>query len=199
MALLINEFHPRISRWRLGRQIWACFVLENSQHLHCRICNFGGWTVKRAVMYLTIDHDDDDVVAPPRNHRAFITPNRPTQLKEDRICWAFSDKDSGNPHEIDIFGGEQQAFSPVQVFHDENCLVIPSEQGWPHPKSGEKGKVRIALKKKKYSGVLRVVSETTNAAVFRIEIDPDDQFNQIRFYRYHWYRNDEYTACSQEV
>jgi hypothetical protein len=136
----------------------------------CRVINGGDYTIESAIPYITIVHEDGDIVDPPEGQsEAFIKPSEPIRVSADRLCWSFSGPER-HIHQIDIYAKEEQALSPFEVL--SSCIKIPSEKGWDKP--------RVYLTRKIYSATLKIVSKDTDARIFAFEIDPSDMVSPLR-------------------
>jgi len=175
VSLVLNVLQPRIKRWNLTRQIKAYPEEVHGSHKRCRVCNGGYWTISQAMLYIALDYDcEKDVIAPPKGEDAFINPSHRIPLRGDQLCWSVRSP-TVNPMKVDIFAKERQPFSLCDIRND--CIMIPSEEGWEFPKDGSPRKARVFLRRKDepYTGFLKIVSAETNARLFRITINPNKE------------------------
>jgi hypothetical protein len=152
--------------------------IPHGRQFRCRVRNGGYWTVKNAIIYITLSFDQNDTCEPPPGHNAIIRPDNFVPLKEDQLCWSVRAPDV-NPIKVDIYAKEPQPFSPGALTNPGDMLMIPSEEGWPRFKD-DPLKMRVFLRRKQYSGYLMIVSEDTNARFFRLDINPDDNSAPIQ-------------------
>jgi hypothetical protein len=121
------------------------------------------------MVYIKLNYKTEDIVVPPDKQKAFITPEKPILLEDfDQLCWNVSAPNNINPMKVDIYAGEEQPMSPCQIINDN--IAIASEQGW-----GADKKRRLFLKRQKYTGELKIVSDDTTGLLFHITIDPDNK------------------------
>jgi hypothetical protein len=170
-AFLNSMIGPRIKRWNLTRQLEVYSEKNHGKQFRCRVRNGGYWTVKNAIIYITLPFGCDDTREPPPGHDAIIRPDNFVPLIEDQLCWSVR-APTINPIKIDIYAKEPQPFSPCAFTNPEDMIMIPSEEGWPRFKD-DPLKMRVFLRRKQYIGHLKVVSEDTNAIYFKITINPD--------------------------
>lgn len=164
VSLMVYIFKEQFNRLLLT---WCLSIKPTKKHenyIRLRISNNYYSTIKKARLYLTIDHKEDDVLTPPENADAFIKPTAYSKLKDGRICWSFRTLDKKNPSEIDIFAKEEPDTNICHVQNDK--IIISSEEGW-------NGTKRVFLKNRRYRGEIKIVSENTNAKRFKIEILPE--------------------------
>ncbi len=117
--------------------------------------------------YLTLDdYQPTDIIQPPNaSWQAFITPQAPLMVREDRLCWSLS------PIKpiADIYAGERQSLLLAAVPPNRDWIGIYSETLM--------SPFRVFLRggAKCYDGTLKVVSKDTMAKEFRIRIDLRDR------------------------
>lgn len=169
-GLILYEVQPRMRRGGLTKKLAIRDVNRHGVHANLSVYNGGYFTIGNAVAYLTVESSPSDILDSPfKDVATFINPAAPLELREMPLCWSIR-APVRNPMKTDIYAKEATALSPFAI-HPQ-CIEIPSEEGWYH----EKGKTRAArvfLRRKKYKGLLKLVSNDTNARVFRIELDPD--------------------------
>jgi hypothetical protein len=168
--LVFNIAMPRIRRWNLTRKM--CVYPEETHGLHSRLRVFNGgyWTLGNSICYISIDATAEDVLPPPQGENAFVKPNESVPLKEEQLCWAVW-YPTVNPMKVDIYAKERQPLSPC--LFGPNYIMIPSEDGWLNCKDRPRI-ARVFLRKKRYTAVLKVVSEDTDARCFQLTIDPEN-------------------------
>ncbi len=174
--LFLQSFMPWIKRWRLTRCINVYPEVTHGEHTRCRVYNGGYWTMGNAIAYITLNVGRDDVIQPPRGQDAFIRPDQFVPLESQQLCWSVRSP-SANPLKVDIFAKERQPLAPCALGPD--FIVIPSEEGWVFPTDRPRI-ARVFLRRKKYDGVLKIVSADTDARFFRLEIDPGDPESPLR-------------------
>jgi len=130
-----------------------------------RVVNGGFWSVNEATLYLTLDIQEQDTV-PAEGLKVHIAPGRFVPLSGEPLCWSSQPRTTPNPMKITILAKECQPFSPCQIRPDG--ILIPSEEGWPPAATA-----RVLLRRRRYTGVLKIVSADTNARFFQIRIDPE--------------------------
>jgi hypothetical protein len=170
-SLLVNFVFnvglPRLRRWNLTRHIRLITESTQDGFCRCRLYNGGFWTMSQATIYIRLEFRPTDVV---QGQQAFIQEGNAVPLEWDALCWSVR-VPKPHPMRVDIFAKETQQFNPCLICG--NMITIPSEEGWPS--EGSKTIVRVCLQRKKYTGVLKVVSADTDARFFDFVIDPDDQ------------------------
>ena len=171
-SLIVNyvfaSLVPRITRCNLTRHLRVHALPNLAGIALCRVHNGGYWTIGQAIAYLQLEFADDDVLQPPEGQKAFIKPGR---IAHDygQLCWSVR-APTENPVKVDIFAKESQHLGLCEI--EEQHIMVPSEEGWEdsqerHPRA------RVFLVRKKYLGVLKIVSADTNAKCFGVEIDPE--------------------------
>jgi hypothetical protein len=161
---------PRYKRCSLTKGIEVYQIEPQGNVIRFRVYNRGYWTIAQAVIYITLDSKNDDVVSPPNNHDAFIKPGDNIPLEGDQLCWSVR-WPKVNPMKVDIYAKERQPFSLCDVVDDK--IMIPSEEGWDMQKAGPR-RARIFLRRKKYCGAIKIVTADTDARFFHITIKPDN-------------------------
>jgi hypothetical protein len=182
ISMVLFFLQPLILRLILTKQINVFPEEIHGSHKRCRVSNGGYWTVSQAMIYIALDYNlEEDILAPPDGREvAFINPGHRIPLRGDQLCWSVRSP-TINPMKVDIFAKERQPFSPCDI--RANCIMIPSEEGWEFPNDGSPRKARVFLRRKRYTGFLKIVSADTDACFFRITIDPDKDQNSIEITR----------------
>ncbi len=174
-SLLINLIFsiamPRIRRWNLTRSIGIYPEKTHGFHTRLRVFNGGYWTLGNAVCYISIDATEEDVIPPPPNEKAFVTPDHFVPLEEMQVCWSVW-YPTINPMKVDIYAKERQPLSPCG-FNDE-FIMIPSEHGGVIQENHSRI-ARVFLRRKRYSAVLKIVTADTDARYFQLIIDPENK------------------------
>ncbi len=125
-----------------------------------------------AYAYISIDHELEDVIAPPNGWSTFVTQQSRCRVKEDRLCWSLTAPQS-NPPVVDIYSGERQSLDVVNF--GSGWMEFPSEKGW-----ASTGQIsRVFLKLKRYRATIKIVSKDTWAKKFQLEIDPANENSPI--------------------
>jgi hypothetical protein len=172
-AFVVNLFSTRWTRWRLYHGLKLKPQERTGSRACMRVQNGYIFPINSAYAYLTIHHEISDVIAPPNNFSAFITPQSRCRVVEDRLCWSITTPNS-NPPSVDVYPGELQSLDVVNFGPD--WLEFPSENGW-----ASMGKTsRVFIKSKRYQATIKIVSRDTKAKSFNIEIDPDKLDSPIR-------------------
>ena len=164
-SLIVSTITPWLKRRNLTQRLQLYAEQDSGGYSRCRVYNGGYWTISQAVIYLSLDLDADDVLSPPVGYDAFIKPDKFVPLKGDQLCWAVR-APTINPMKVDIFAKERQPFSPCSIRDD--MIIIPSEEGW------ERQNFRVFLRRKNYSGALKIVSADTDARFFHFSIRTND-------------------------
>jgi hypothetical protein len=174
-SLLVNSLSTKFRTEMYDIKLQLEPQAKAGTRVTARIFNGYDYPMNHAVAYITIYHEKTDVVPPPNNsYDAFIKPPDHVKLvEEDRLCWSLD----GNPHEIDIYGGERQSLDVFEVVDSQYWIQIPSERGWGSEKyeDGRRGKARVFLNRKRYEAEIKIVSKDTKAKKFKVAIDPDDK------------------------
>src|SRR5207247_277565 len=124
--LLFNIALPRVRRWNLTRRISIVAEPPHHGHARFRVINGGYWTINDAILYLSLDIQEQDTKPSPYTFlTAHIYPGRFVPLSGDPLCWSVRSPIL-NPMRVAIFAKERQPFSPCKV--ESNCIVIPSEE-----------------------------------------------------------------------
>ena len=102
------------ARYRLGK-------LHRSLHLEAqplvgsrvtaRVHNGYIFPLNCVYAYITISHEESDVLQPPNNFKAYVTPAHLCKVQDDRLCWSIYP----NPPFVDIYPGERQALNVVNI------------------------------------------------------------------------------------
>jgi hypothetical protein len=163
--LIFNVIVPRMRRWKLTRRVSIWTDPPSGGHTRFRIVNDGFWTINDATLYITLDVQSADVIAPPNGNRAHIHPHNFVPITGDQLCWSVRHP-TINPMRVPIYAKERQPFSPCLI--TPNWISIPSEEGWPPDNYA-----RVFLRRRRYTGTVKLVSADTNARCFKIIIDPD--------------------------
>ncbi len=137
-----------------------------------RIFNDSIFPMNDAYAYITIVHEESDVLPPPDQAKSYIYPPVNSRrghlciVKEDRLCWSMA----GNPASLNIYSGERQSLDIANFDPDRKWIEIPSESGW-----GTAGGIsRLFLRWKKYEATIKIVSKDSKAKDFLVQIDPDN-------------------------
>jgi hypothetical protein len=148
-----------------------------------RVVNNSNYVIRQAAAYVTIQHDLDDVLAPPMHFAAFIEGNHLKTLDEDRLCWSAV-APARNPPAIDIYAGEKQLLDVANFGGSGDWIEIPSETGYASSQTQAEAEAyntarirsRVFLRAgRRYQGTIKIVSADTLARVFHVEIDPTDR------------------------
>ncbi len=178
-SLLGNVVLPWIKRFNLSRNLNVYSELAQKGRVRCRVHNQGRWPIEGAMIYLSLYAAKDDVLPPPKDRDAFIKPEDFVPIAWQQLCWSVASP-TRNPIAVDILAQERQPFSPFII--KEEHIEVPSEEGWfrkiEEDEEGQKKKVhsirRCFLRKRKYKGLLKVVSKDTGARYFPFEFDPEE-------------------------
>jgi hypothetical protein len=182
-TMISYELFPYWRRKRLTKRLTVSGDQTHGNQARGRVCNGGFWTIKNAIIYLRLPLCKDDVLDPPPGHKAHIRPDHIVPIDEEQLCWSVR-APTINPVKIDIYAKERQPFSPCALTDPRDKIIIPSEEGWPQPVDKYHDTLttphmRVFLRPKNYTGVLKVVSEETDARYFRIEMINDTQKFEI--------------------
>ena len=128
----------------------------------CRIANGSSYTMGKVVAYITIDHEAADILDPPADQSAHHSSHNPAILREAQLCWAVQEGGQ-NPMRVDIYAGERQPL-PVGVATANHIMIYSERVTAP---------ARVYLRRKVYTGKLKLVCADCYAKEFRIRIDPD--------------------------
>ncbi len=161
-TMLVGFVSPRLRRWNLTRQLSVRTSVPQEPNARCIVRNAGYWTVGRAGIYISLDIEPEDVVPPPDNQEAFVTPSAFAPIDEAQLCWSVR-KPEPNPMTVDILAKKKLYFSPFSV--GDTFIRIPSEEGWD-------GKSRVFLRRRTYHGIFKFVTADTNAKELFLTIDP---------------------------
>lgn len=159
ISIIINALSPIYKKFHISKNISLKSLPVDAELSRCRVVNNSWFTIKNAKIYIWLKFEKDDIL---QKEKAFIRPDNPIPLEGDQLCWQTR-VPIINPDKVDIYIQSHQDFGPCRIFED--YIVIPSEEGWEKEK-------RVCLKKKVYSGFLKVVSEDTWAIYCRLTIDP---------------------------
>lgn len=174
MSLAVNWAFPSWVKGHIRRRIKLIYMRRHGDQLQCRVWNNSSWAAEKTVVYLTIYHDVADLCEPPNPPKpVYISRSNPTQIIRDRVFWSLS----GNPHEICVQPGEDQAFAPFVLHRD--MIEIASENGL----SSHGGTSRAYLIRKKYLGLFKVVSSSFLAKEFHFALDPDCESSPLKIGR----------------
>jgi hypothetical protein len=165
--LLFTVLAPRLRRWNLTRHVSILPDPTHGGHARFRVINGGYWTISEAMLYLSLDASPEDVLPVPNGWRAHIEPHRFVPVSGDQMCWSVRNP-VPNPMKVSIYAKERQPFSLCHIENDR--ITIPSEEGWPPV-----GHARVLLRRRRYTGVLKLVSADTNGCYFGVTIDPNAQ------------------------
>jgi hypothetical protein len=171
-SLIVNyvfaSLAPRITRCNLTRHLKVHAQPNLARIALCRVHYGGYWTIGQAIAYLRLEFANEDVLQPPEGQNAFIKPGR---IARDygQLCWSVR-APTENPIKVDIFAKESQHLGLCEI--QQQHIMVPSEEGW-EDSEGKHPHARVFLVRKKYCGVLKIVSADTNAKCFRVEIDPE--------------------------
>jgi hypothetical protein len=142
---------------------------KNGDCVTVRVRNGWCYSLDSAYAYITIDHEESDILEPPSGFHAYVRPQYSLKVYEDRLCWSMA----GNPARVDIYPFERQALDVAGFDPKREWIEFPSEDGWGS--SGKPGmKSRVFLKWKKYSATIKIVSKDSWAKEFKVWINPDD-------------------------
>jgi hypothetical protein len=130
----------------------------------CRVANGSPFTMGKAIAYISIDHQLEDMMDPPQGRDAYNKRQDGVFLREGQLCWAVQEG-GVNPMRVDIYSGEQQplCFGSVET----QFIEILSEKCH--------SPARVFLRRQKYKGALKVVCMDCEAKTFPFEIDPDEK------------------------
>ena len=181
-SLIVNLLLGRWRLWRLYRNLRLEPQPRTGTRATARIYNGYIYPLDSVWAYITIEHELSDVLPPPHPFEAYVTRDHLCRVCEDRLCWSAT-MPSRNPPVVDIYAGERQALDIANFGQD--WIEIPSESGWAtsqeeaqvkHLRDTEKGdairRSRVFLRLKKYSATIRIISKSTKAKEFAVEIDP---------------------------
>jgi hypothetical protein len=178
-SLLVNELRDWFRVWRATKGIRLKPQGRAGSRVTARVTSKR--MVHGAVAYITLHHDLEDVIAPPKHFSAFISLAHRKKLQEDRLCWSVA-APSRNPASADIFAGEWQLLDVADFGEDGDWIEIPSELGWSSSQTETDIKSQRAISSrvflrgdKRYRGVIKIVSADTTARSFEIEINGADQ------------------------
>jgi hypothetical protein len=177
-GLCLASVIPVIKRWYLTKNLHVNHDLAHGGQFRCRVFNRGYFTIKNAVIYIFLPFNKNQTSLPPPGHNAFIRPDNFVTLIWDQLCWSVR-VPIVNPLKVDIYAKEEQPFSPCALTQPGDLIIIPSEEGWPHPNNLHPN-LRVFLNRGIYSGFLKVVSEDTNAKFFEITINPENNLTPIQ-------------------
>ena len=124
-SLLVNFLS---TRFRIER--YHCTTKLERQprfgaRITARVINGYDYPMNDAIAYITVHHQESDVLPPPNGYDAFIKPPNDVKcVNEERLCWSIN----GNPYRTDIYGGERQSLDVFEV--NDSWIEIPSESGW---------------------------------------------------------------------
>ncbi len=168
-ALAVNAFRDWFRLKRIHKNLSLEPQRKNGSRTTARVFNDCHFSLNSAYAYITIDHEESDVLEPPNGFHAYVRPAHSLKVHEDRLCWCIS----GNPAKVDIYPGERQALDVVNIDPKREWVEFPSEDGWGS--EGKEGKTsRVFLKWKKYSATIKIVSKDSKAKEFEVWIDPDN-------------------------
>lgn len=155
--------------WLRQRKIWKRMRAHPECYpgfggFWCRIVNDSRFNMGKAIAYITIVHEVDDILPPPPGRNAYNERLAGLVPREVQLCWAVQELASNlNPMRVEIYPGEKQplAFGSVE----DNLIEIFSEKC--------REPARVFLVRKIYKGTLKVVCMDCQAKEFPFEIDPD--------------------------
>jgi hypothetical protein len=165
VSLILTVVTPLIKRWNLTRKLSIVADPVHSDQTRFRVVNGGYWTVADAILYISLDFKQADVLPVPPGRTADITPTAFVPLDGDQLCWSVRNSNWSNPMKVSILAKERQPFSPCRI--SAQAIAIPTELGWSAPHS------RVLLCPGEYTGRLRLVSADTNGREFHLQITPD--------------------------
>lgn len=172
MSFIVQSLAPRLKRWQLTRKIMLATEDLHGGRANHRVCNNGFWTMKNSIAYITLNVQESDVLKPPQGEDAFIKPNNFSFIHDQQLCWSVH-YPIANPMKVDIYAGENQPISLYEIRPD--MIMLPSEKGWEPLKDKDGHNLprmaRVFIKRKKYDGTLKIVSEDTTARSFKIIIN----------------------------
>lgn len=117
--------------------------------------------------------------SPPTGQDAFIKPGQFVPVESQQLCWSVRSP-AVNPMRVDIFAKERQPLSPCAI--DNDLITLPSEEGWTFP-SDRPRIARVFLRRRRYSGVLKIISADTDARFFGLEINPENSRDPLTIRR----------------
>jgi hypothetical protein len=145
-GLLVNIV---MTKWRFWRLYWKLDLKPDRRvgpYARGKVVNDYIYPIHSAYAYITINHEDDDIIDPPSGLRAYIRRDRLTHVSEDRLCWAMA-APVDNPAAIDILPGEHQTLHILRIDSEGNWIDIASEKGFSTRRETDIS--RIFLKPKK--------------------------------------------------
>jgi hypothetical protein len=154
---------PALRRWSLRRNLNVMPTQTIPNELWCRVANGSSFTLGKALVYVTINHQLDEIRDPPGGQEAFIHLGRRAPVDQCQVCWAVQE-DGKNPLKIDVYAREHQPLCLGTVHSDS--IQMFSERAWTPS--------RVFLARKVYTGRLKVTSADCTAKEFDIRIDPDE-------------------------
>jgi hypothetical protein len=180
-SLSVNEFRDW---WRIKRttsQLSFRPERRAGSRATARVKNDSNYALHNAVAYVTINHDMQDLLPPPKHFAAFIKKGKhERKLQEDRLCWSVAAPDR-NPISVNVLPGEWQLLDIADFGERSEWVEIPSEMGWSSSQTEEDIRgvpqitSRVFLRAGKiYSGSVKIVSEDSRARIFGLEINPSD-------------------------
>jgi hypothetical protein len=162
----VNISAERYRLWQLNRNMNLEVQPRVGSRVTARIYNGYIFPLSCVYAYITVNHEQSDVLEPPPPAKAYVRPNHLCQVIEDRLCWSVEK----NPASVDIYAKERQALDVANIDPHREWVEIPSESGW-----GSVGQTsRVFLKFKKYRATIKIVSKDTEAKEFQVLIDPDN-------------------------
>jgi len=167
MALAANWLAFRIKHLLLKLKLCLEPQPLVGDRVTARVFNGYIFPLNSVYAYISIDHQESDVLDPPAGAEAYVTKSgHLCVVREDRLCWSVA----SNPASVDIYAKERQSLDVVEFDRMHNWIQIPSESGW----GTAGGKSRVFLKWKKYGATIKIISKDTDAKEFPVEIDPNN-------------------------
>jgi hypothetical protein len=170
-GFVVNRCEGAYQRCRLHKLL-DFYIPENQGNIvAARVVNGYVLPLQDCWVYITLGYNPmKDILEPDGGRdKAFIYPDNPRELKEDRLCWSRA----GNPPNLDIYAGEHQALDIVDIEPNGKWIAIPSEKGW--------GVRRVFLRADRtYKGEIKIVSRDTKHKTFEIIIDPKGGESRVK-------------------
>ena len=162
----------------LFRSLWIYRYLKLEEKVigsrfTVRIFNDSIFPMSDAYAYITITHEESDVLPPPDQAKSYIYPPYNSHrghlciVNEDRLCWSMA----SNPASLNIYSRERQSLDIANFDPNRKWVEIPSESAW----GTDKGTSRVFLKWKKYEATVKIVSKDSKAREFPVQIAPDNR------------------------
>jgi hypothetical protein len=136
--------------------------LDHHRSFRFRIANMSGFTMGKAVAYVTIYHKPADVVLPPEGREAYIVPEDELTVDQAQLCWEVQESGK-NPMRVDIYAGEQLPLAIGVAPPDGGPVEIFSEAC--------RKPARAFLWRKNYKAVIKVVCLDCPAKEFQATLN----------------------------